>query len=61
MSGKVILAESAGFCYGVKRAVDLAHQTAETYGACRMLGDLMDLPEKYRLSGIDYSFEELLK
>ena len=42
MSGrKVILAESAGFCYGVERAVDLAKQTADTYGGCRMLGDLI--------------------
>ena len=38
---------------GVHRWEDLSYD--------RMLGDLMDLPEKYRLSGIDYSFEELLK
>ena len=37
----VILAESAGFCYGVERAVALAHKTAEEYGGCRMLGDLI--------------------
>ncbi len=38
---KVILAESAGFCYGVKRAVELAQKTAaETHG-CWMLGDLI--------------------
>ena len=41
MSGKVILAESAGFCYGVKRAVDLAQKTAEETGGCWMLGDLI--------------------
>ena len=29
---KVMLAESAGFCYGVKRAVELAHKTADEYG-----------------------------
>ena len=41
MSGKVILAESAGFCYGVQRAVDLAQKTADECGACWMLGDLI--------------------
>ena len=38
---KVILAESAGFCYGVQRAVDLAEKTAEETGGCWMLGDLI--------------------
>lgn len=38
---QVILAESAGFCYGVQRAVDLAEQTAGQDGACWMLGDLI--------------------
>ena len=41
MSGKVFLAESAGFCYGVKRAVELAQKTAEETGGCWMLGDLI--------------------
>ena len=38
---KVILAESAGFCYGVKRAVELAQKTAEETSGCWMLGDLI--------------------
>ena len=38
---EVILAESAGFCYGVKRAVELAEQTAARTGGCWMLGDLI--------------------
>ena len=39
---RVILAESAGFCYGVRRAVKLAEETAAaTAGGCRMLGDLI--------------------
>ena len=38
---KVILAESAGFCYGVKRAVELAQKTTGEVGACWMLGDLI--------------------
>ena len=38
----VILAKSAGFCYGVRRAVELAQQTAgETPEGCWMLGDLI--------------------
>ncbi|MCR5826531.1 MAG: bifunctional 4-hydroxy-3-methylbut-2-enyl diphosphate reductase/30S ribosomal protein S1 [Oscillospiraceae bacterium] len=37
---KVILAQSAGFCYGVKRAVELAEQTARTRGGA-MLGSLI--------------------
>jgi len=41
VSGKVLLAESAGFCYGVKRAVELAQKTAEETGGCWMLGDLI--------------------
>ncbi len=41
MSGRVILAESAGFCYGVRRAVELAQRTAEETGGCWMLGDLI--------------------
>ena len=38
---EVILARSAGFCYGVERAVQLAGQTAQKEGACWMLGDLI--------------------
>jgi len=41
VSNKVLLAESAGFCYGVQRAVDLAEQTADSTGCCWMLGDLI--------------------
>ena len=38
---KVILAKSAGFCYGVERAVKLARQTAEENGGCVMLGSII--------------------
>ena len=38
---QVILAESAGFCYGVKRAVELAQKTAAETQGCWMLGDLI--------------------
>ena len=37
---KVILAKSAGFCYGVRRAVALTEETAAR-GGCWMLGDLI--------------------
>ena len=37
----VILAKSAGFCYGVKRAVELAQKTAGECEHCWMLGDLI--------------------
>jgi len=38
---RVILAGSAGFCYGVKRAVELTKETADECGGCVMLGDLI--------------------
>ena len=38
---KVRLARSAGFCYGVKRAVELAEQAAHQPGTCVMLGHLI--------------------
>ena len=38
---EVILAKSAGFCYGVERAVKLAKQTAAQQGSCVMLGSII--------------------
>ena len=37
----IILAESAGFCYGVRRAVELAQQQAEQKASCVMLGSII--------------------
>ncbi len=37
----MILAKSAGFCYGVERAVKLAEQTARDKGGCVMLGSII--------------------
>ena len=38
---KVILARSAGFCYGVRRAVELAEQEAAAGERCVMLGSII--------------------
>lgn len=37
----VIQAKSAGFCYGVRRAVELAEKTARENGGCVMLGSII--------------------
>ena len=38
---KVLQAKTAGFCYGVERAVALAEQTARERGSCVMLGSIV--------------------
>ena len=38
---KLILAKSAGFCYGVRRAVELAEETADRGCPCVMLGSII--------------------
>ena len=38
---KVVLAESAGFCYGVRRAVELAEEKAGRGVPCVMLGPII--------------------
>lgn len=38
---KIILAKTAGFCYGVKRAVDIAEKTAQECGLCYTLGAII--------------------
>ena len=38
---EIRVAASAGFCYGVRRAVELAQRTADERGSCWMLGDLI--------------------
>ena len=38
---KLELAKSAGFCYGVRRAVELAEQAADSAERCVMLGSLI--------------------
>ncbi len=38
---KICLAKSAGFCFGVRRAIDLALETAKTRSPVVMLGDIV--------------------
>ena len=38
---QVRLAKSAGFCYGVERAVRLAEETARENGGCKLLGSII--------------------
>ena len=46
---RVELARSAGFCYGVRRAVELAEQAARSGQPCAMLGPII-----HNSSVIDY-------
>ncbi len=38
---KIIVAESAGFCFGVKRSVEIAEKTVTEYGHCASFGPLI--------------------
>ena len=38
---RVVIAKSAGYCFGVRDAVDLAYKTAEEYDEVYMLGDIV--------------------
>ena len=50
----VIQAKSAGFCYGVRRAVELAEETAKQGTPCVMLGSIIHNQDVFllRLIGI---------
>ena len=37
----IIVAKSAGYCFGVRDAVNMAYETAEKYGNVYMLGDIV--------------------
>jgi len=43
---RVYLAKSAGFCYGVRRAVELAQETAQSGRPCMMLGQIIHNPSE---------------
>lgn len=52
---KINLAKSAGFCFGVKRALNIAFDTAESEEKVYMLGDIVhneDVVRQVELSGI---------
>ena len=38
---KITIAKDAGYCFGVRDAVNLAYDTAEKYGEVYMLGDIV--------------------
>ncbi|GAI26161.1 unnamed protein product, partial [marine sediment metagenome] len=41
MSIKIHLGKSSGFCFGVKRALEIAHQTVKSQDNIYMLGDIV--------------------
>jgi 4-hydroxy-3-methylbut-2-enyl diphosphate reductase len=52
---KINVAKSAGFCFGVKRAIDIAHKTLQTKNKIYMLGDIVhneDIARQMRKAGI---------
>ena len=52
---KINLAKSAGFCFGVKRALDIALETAARNNEVFMLGDIVhneEVVKKIEQSGI---------
>ena len=38
---KIIVAKDAGYCFGVRDAVNMAYDAAEKYGSVYMLGDIV--------------------
>ena len=38
---KIRIAKDAGYCFGVRDAVNLAYDTSEKYGSVYMLGDIV--------------------
>ena len=53
---QIKIAESAGFCFGVKRAVEMCEKAAEQYGNCKTLGPIIhngSVVEKLKTIGIN--------
>ena len=38
---KIVIAEDAGYCFGVRDAVNMAYDAAEKYGEVYMLGSIV--------------------
>ena len=38
---KIVVADSAGFCFGVNRSVGMAEKLLEEHGSCASLGELI--------------------
>ena len=38
---KIIVAKDAGYCFGVRDAVNMAYDATEKYGSVYMLGDIV--------------------
>lgn len=52
---KINVAKSAGFCFGVKRAIDIAYKTLQTKNRVYMLGDIVhneDITKEMNKAGI---------
>ena len=52
---KLIVAESAGFCFGVKRSVEMAEKLMEESGSCASCGELIhneDVVNRLREKGM---------
>ena len=48
---EIILAENHGFCYGVKRAVEMANEAANSDGKSYTLGPIIHNPQVVRSLG----------
>ena len=42
---QVLLAKNSGFCFGVKRAIRLAEETAKKYGSATTIGPIIHNPQ----------------
>ncbi len=61
MSRKVIVADNAGFCYGVKRAITLAERASKSHKSVYTLGPIIHNPQEVnRLASIGVKSSDIL-